>query len=939
MEVVFQMIHRRKILLFLIWMWSQLLFAQAVVINNITVDCDAMIGCEEITNIFQSLKRSYTDENHFYTVMKLYVASEGIKELDFKIELNHLSINVKLKPKIADIVEPTFKGRDRISFPTILPIKIGDYLDEKKVLETVSIYKDFARENGYPSAEIKFHKTLLVSGVRLGFEVDLQEANIVSEINVTSSSNYIKRWVNKKFNKFLNGPFKIQQIKLEVEDVRKLLISYGYYLINLDLKYTIDKKQNVKLYFEVKNVRRYTFYLPDQKQKDITTLKAFLVDNYVATRRELSNQSVENLIREYFEKLGYKFSLVQVTSKVSQDINSDEVLTYTAFTSSGKLSELSSLQFKGNSFLSDDELTWFYYETASELAKLNKFDYAYYDLFKQRLREIYISKGFLSVVIDAPSVQFENKTQNVRVTYKIREGLRTVISNINILGMEQVDTKAIEDLILNKTHMPFDPIQLKNDLRSIEDYLKKNGYYFGKITNLNDKSLVQYFADNSQVRLKIEIDSGPKVYADQVIIIGNKTTRKLLIKRELAFKSNELLTKEAIDKSQANLLRLGLFSTVKIKPVSSLQNKTDVLIFLKEKDFGNIEFAPGVRSDLGFKLSTAVTYNNLDGMNKRIKLQGTVNRRFDLNSLDNTRRTKGEKLLEYDTSISFLENHIFHSDYNLSLTTTKAKKRFVSYDADIQRVGYTVSKDFTNWLTGSVKQQVEVVSQYNATDDLNHGHFQIGAFTPSILMDFRDRKVNPHSGAELGISVEFANPFFLSQSNEELTIDYYKAISRTKFYVPMGETAVLALSGSFGIQENLAKTGEGQGYIPGIKVFRLSGADIVRGYEDEEINTLISGTDISKVEVSGKAYMANIKIEPRYYLSDSTVLGVFYDAGRVFVNNFDSQSLRSSVGISFKYITPVGTLDFDYGIKTLRKTNSSGKFESPAKLHISIGFF
>ena len=74
------------------------------------------------------------------------------------------------------------------------------------------------------------------------------------------------------------------------------------------------------------------------------------------------------------------------------------------------------------------------------------------------------------------------------------------------------------------------------------------------------------------------------------------------------------------------------------------------------------EIAPGVRTDIGFKLSTALSYNNIDGLNKRISIQGTVNRRFDLHALDDERRKSGKQRIEYDTSINYSENSIFHSN-------------------------------------------------------------------------------------------------------------------------------------------------------------------------------------------------------------------------------------------------------------------------------------
>jgi outer membrane protein insertion porin family len=285
-------------------------------------------------------------------------------------------------------------------------------------------------------------------------------------------------------------------------------------------------------------------------------------------------------------------------------------------------------------------------------------------------------------------------------------------------------------------------------------------------------------------------------------------------------------------------------------------------------------------------------------------------------------------------------------DWTLGISLSQSRRRYFSFDADIQKTSYTLGNDLTSWLKFNFTQQLETISQYDTTVDREHGHFQIGSVTPELIFDFRNNRINPTKGSYFNLSYEVASPAFLSQSNDELEINYYKLTSRNRFYIPF-RNGVLALSLSAGFQKNLATqirtdsngVTESEGYIPNIKVFRLAGMDIVRGFEDNEINRLVTGEDVSEARVDSKAYMANLKFEPRFYLSDSTMLGVFYDAGRVFVDTFNLDELRSSVGLSFKYLTPVGSLDFDYGIKLLRKKDNNGKLESPGRLHVSIGFF
>ena len=933
-------------------------------INKVNVECLNQEQCSSISDVFSSLERSYSGQSHFYNVFKLYVANEGVKALDFQIvrseNRNILNINLIRKKRILTLEGPFFGAGNEVEFPSIIPLKVDDYLDLEKIKETERLYKSIARDKGYPNVEVRIETTHRRDGVIVKTIVNLNDAIITQKINFLSKSSFLKEYLRKKIMYHEGKAFDLSKIKFELESLRKLFIQFGYYLVDFNFRYKKTNKQSVELYIEILNTARYGFYIKNSDHKSKTVndhegLKRFLSENLISSKRELSSENIRTLLGERFLDQGFRNSEFKIRELVSTDMNGDSKLIFEIELVLGAKSRISQVRFKGNNHFTSLELLSLFNVERSELAQVGIFDHNHYSNFKIRLREKYISNGFLSVLVDKPVITRDrprgidlyglknDESYPLNLTFKIREGIRTKVSTLLISGLKDDENREIKKMIHNKVTKPFNPILFKEDLSSIVRHLKNKGYYYAKITNLNTKDIVKYISDNTKVVIRIDIDSGPKIFADDIIIIGNEKTRKTLIKRQLHFKSGSLITSNVLEKSQLNLLSLGLFSAVQIKPVSQNKKKTDVLIFLREKDFGSVEFAPGIRTDIGFKLSSSIAYNNIDGLNKKISLHADINKRFDLNSLDEKRRSSGKVLLEYNAALNFSENHIFHSDWNFSTSFSQARKRLYSYDVDIARVNYTFSRDLTSWLNFSLKQQLEMISQFNSTDTINHGHFKIGSITPAIKLDFRDRIINSRSGALISLSMEVANSNFFSQSDDDLVVDYHKIINRNKFYVPIGDRTVFAVSTSFGIQENnatdITADNKTEGYIPGIKVFRLSGADIVRGYEDEEINTLISGEDISDVEVNSRAYMVNLKLEPRFNISDSMILGLFYDAGRVFVDDLELDQLRSSVGISFKFVTPVGTLDIDYGIKTLRKEDSSGKLESPGKLHVSIGFF
>lgn len=921
--------------------------AYAFDIDAIVVKCKSSSNCNEIRKVFSSVRGNYKDVEHFETILKLYVANEGIKRFYYKVEgegtKNTLYITLQTKPIIKSIVGPKVIGPFEIEFPSILPLREDEYLDTKKVDNTLRLLTDIARDKGFPRVKARAEVQAVGSGSEVTIHVDLGKPIVVQEVIVNSKSERIKRMIEEKIGYHEGEPFDPQKMRNELEDLRKIFLQYGYYLIDFDFKNRISDAGGSLVYVDVVGASTHSFHINNSKFFTEAELKEYLSGQLISLKRKISNETIAQLMKEYYLKKGFRTSTFEVKNEKSVNEFGDPNNHYLIACTEGKRSYFQKLRFKGNSYFEDKVLRNHFYENAPETISVQALDKEYLDQFKDKLRELYITEGYVSVFVGNPEIQELAEDERVQLSYRIREGIQTKIDKFKLDGLPDKLLNKVNLELVNKSGTHFNPIAFKEDLKFIETYLRNEGYYFAKIENLNSPNLVEYKQDNARVDILIKVNLGRKLFVDEILVIGNKKTRKRLIEREIFLKKGDLLTRNAIESSQTNLLSLGLFSSVQIKPVDGNQKNTDVIIFVREKDFGTFELAPGIRTDIGLKLSTTINYNNIDGLNKRISFKGTVNRRFDLTTLDKERRKSSSSLVEYDGTLNYSENNIFRSEYNFGLLLNKSRRRFYSFDADIQRISYSVTRVFTNWFSARISQQLETISQFDATQDRDHGFFQIGSFTPSVIFDFRNRPVNPTKGAIFDLAVEFANPFFLSQQDDDLTIDYYKLTSRNRFYLPISNSMVFAMSTTFGVQENLAtdlnSNGEKEGYIPGIKVFRLVGADIIRGFQDDEMNRLDNGEDISAVAIDSRAYLFNFKFEPRYYINDSMIFGVFYDAGRVFVDEFDFNDLRSSAGLTFKLLLPFGTVDFDYGIKLLRKRDTDGNLESPGRLHVSIGFF
>jgi outer membrane protein insertion porin family len=765
------------------------------------------------------------------------------------------------------------------------------------------------------------------------------------------------------FMDIVKKPYDNLALKIQVDLIIKELFASGYF--NAVVKPELAGDENkviVRMNIELKE--RTNFEFINNKVFSHQELRTKLLDKI---RNEFGKTDIEALatfISDTYEERGFYQTSVSYYQDEGKDKDKTKTTNFHFIVDEGIKVQVREISYRGNAFLTNEEINKIFEENATSLAKGGFYDRAFFEEFSDILKKEYLSRGFVFIEVSKPRVVTSEDEDFVTIEYGITERQQVTVKNISFQKVPEELIANAKASIANKEGAPVNIIELENDLRKMIVYFQNEGYYFATITNLNSDSLIVYDNTFTTVDIRPDISLDKKICYNEAVINGNVHTNTQVINREIELAPGELITPTKLEYLRQKLSGLNLFSSLRITPYMMFESedsacpKTNLVIQVKEKDFGLIEVAPGYRTDLGAKLSTGVTYNNLNGMNRSASLRLQGNKRFNLKGFDERRRVEDKDLFEYSARASFVEPYVFYdflkTQVEFELASSFQRIRFYGFDADIFRLSPQLSKNFSRVFSASVKYQFERIVQFDATELKDNDNFSIGGITPSVTWDLRDDSINPRKGAFFTLSSEWANSNFGSMKEKELEVNFVKVISRNRFYYPVGDFT-LALSLAVGYQKNFAEevlkddkgetvlNNNGQaktrGYIPSIKVFRLDGYDEIRGYDEGEINRLLDGTPIGEVIVQREAYFTALKFEPRYNLTDNIKLGIFFDAGRVFVDDFQPMKLRTSVGAGFKYVTPVGSLDFDYGIKLQRKTYPDNSRDSVGRFHLSIGFF
>ena len=917
--------------------------AAIVQVQNFFLNCKEIGPCPNLEARFENMQVNYSSQEKLMEILEEVKKSLSEYEISYRVALSGgiAKVYVTFTP-LTRIGEFSIEVKNNINLSKFSMPRKGDRFSEKDIEALRDDLKELLKIKGYKRPKIKVEKTLKDYRFFIHISVDAGSLKKIKRVEVIAEKDSLELII-PRFENFKNELWDKSSFDIKLEDIVTSYQNEGYYLFTL--KVIKIKEELANLVIPVVSVNfgpRLGFDIKGNKTLSRLEIVNKLKEMFNSHGKEVSKLQIRRWIQElYFEKSVYH-SKVLITDRIIF-LGRRELRNYFINIQEGHRYSIERISFDGVKEFTEGELRDYFKSQGNRLIRRGYLDENYTKDFVEDLKKYYLKKGFIFVKIIGPKIRKDMENKLAKIFYHIVEGRQVYWKRFDLVGVPDDVKNLVIKGIKNGEEAPVNLVDLRSDIQKIENNLREQGYFFVKILNKNSTNVIQYSKDYSSATLNLRIYLGKIVRFNDVVIVGLKHTHRKVIEREVFLNKSEKITPSKIQKLRARILKLGLFRSISLSPFfdDNSKEEANILISVVERKFGFLEFAPGFRSDVGLKFSTAVGYNNLFGQNHSIIFKSQVNQRLDFSSFDERRRQNKKKNLEYKVSLSYDWPYFIFLPIEMSTIFSFFKKKFRSFDADITRGSFTLSRVWADWFSTTIRYRIENNKQFDTTDSDDAGNFSVGSLMPGLTLDFRNHSIHPSSGAIFNLSAELTRPYLGSQDGNK-DISYNKIISRNAFYFPLERNMVLAFSFMMGVQKNLSR----EIPIPSIKVFRLSGIDRVRGFSSNEINRLdLEGRDfpnIDNIDVLDKIYFVNFKLEPRYNFSDTFVLAPFVDAGRIMLDTYRPLDLRGSVGLSLKFVTPVGILNFDYGIKMKRNRFRDGTREVKddfGRFHLTLGFF
>ena len=523
------------------------------------------------------------------------------------------------------------------------------------------------------------------------------------------------------------------------------------------------------------------------------------------------------------------------------------------------------------------------------------------------LRALYREEGYARVRIAEPRVALAATGDSADVDIAVQEGPRFTVDEVTFSETPAATDDELRAWTAVAHGETFSPRRLAEAEQSLRDRLDALGYPDASV-----ESKADFSADT--VDVAFELAAGARKTVGEIVIAGNRVTKNRTIARALTFGRDDLVSKQSFVKSQQQLYRTGLFSSVRLTTTPSGEpGSTTQRVTVKVEEAPPLAFGLGVGYDSsdGPRASVLLGYSNLGGRNVALTVQARVSSNENQEVLTVRRRAA------FGSTVDALGSVLFEKVRQDAFTESRAsasirleqrpKARWIRF------LRYTVQKVRISDITDNQAAQDEILKNKLSTD------VRLADVAVGIVRDTRDDAFLTTRGGYGSIEGSvFAKPLASEAS-------FLKMFVRGSWTVTLKRGIRFASFLRLGAAYPFASTV----LVPLSERFFAGGFNTLRGFATDSVG----GVTVAGVKLGGQSLLI-LNEEWHFPIWRSLGAEIFLDVGNVYptISDFNPTDVRSSAGAGLRLETPIGPIRVEYGWKLDRKEN-----ESPGEVIFSIG--
>ncbi|WP_114771663.1 outer membrane protein assembly factor BamA [Microvirga subterranea] len=664
--------------------------------------------------------------------------------------------------------------------------------------------------------------------------------------------------------------------------------------------------------------------------------------------------------------------LAQVTPRIVDLPNGTVDVVYTI--NEGDKTGVKEIRFVGNSQISSSRLRGIMTTTETNILSFLKTSDVYdpdriaNDL--ELIRRYYLKNGYADFRVVSSDVTFDPNAGGYIVTIAVEEGPQYRVGSVNVDSrIPEITSESVAGSVATSAGSVYNADSVERSLQNITTSVNRRGYSFAQVRPVGTRDPA-----SQTINIGYVIEEGPRVYIERINVRGNSRTRDYVIRREFDLGEGDAYNKVLLDRAERRLNNLGYFKRVRISnEPGSAPDRVVVNVDVEDQSTGAFSISGGYSTADGFIGEVAVSESNFLGRGQFVRVAGQLGERT--NGIDFSftepyflgyRMSAGIDLFSKfsdQTKYSRYENRVTGGQLRLGLPFTEEFTLTLRYslfqqdleipndykqpynDCSVPLPGYTQINPAGTPGAGLPNR---FFCEGNGEASLAIKESQGKTLTSLAGLTFNyntlDNVKDPRNGFYAEAKTDFAG---LGGDSH-----YFRATGDARYYRELFEDVVGIARVQAGHIMGFGDNGNGTSSGGNLRIVDqfFMGPSLVRGFATNGIGPRdISSLDSRANAIGGTTYFGGtLEVQfPIFGLPRDLGLkgAVFADAGTLYgyegptrfdttgsgsildpiapcvqnpnvpqncINVLDSKKIRSSVGASLLWSSPLGPIRFDY---------------------------
>jgi outer membrane protein insertion porin family len=416
--------------------------------------------------------------------------------------------------------------------------------------------------------------------------------------------------------------------------------------------------------------------------------------------------------------------------------------------SEGDTTLISRIAFVGNHAFGEDRLReivdsresrWWRFLSSSDTYDAERLNYD-----KELLRRFYLRNGYADFSVTDATAELAPDKSAFFLTFTLSEGERYRVAKVSVNStLRNLDGAALQPLLEIAAGDWYDGDAVERDVQTLSTAAQDRGFPFAEV-----KPRIQRDRAKHTVELVFDVGDGPHVYVERIDISGNTRTKDKVIRREFRLAEGDALNAELIRRSRQRLTDLGYFNSVTMNSTpGSTPDRALINTGIEEKATGELTVGGGYSTDAGALANVGLRERNLIGTGIDAGINGVL----------------AQLRSEIDLSVTdpyFLDRNLvagfdlFDVNNNNQDIAQYSESR---YGASL-RLGYEFSEHLRQaWAYSLVNRNVyNIAPSASIYVQDQKGQSSLSQLGQTITLDYRDSRIDPHSGYVLRGGTDFA---------------------------------------------------------------------------------------------------------------------------------------------------------------------------------------